>query len=141
MKESILDMRLYLTWAVALAATIGSLYFSEIRHFPPCVLCWYQRIAMYPLVLVLGAGILKKDPAIHYYVLPLSITGLVISLYHNLLYYHILPETIAPCVIGASCTTRFIEYLGFITIPFLSLCAFLLITVFMLIYKKHHEHL
>lgn len=113
----------------AILATAGSLIFSEILKFPPCVLCWYQRIFMYPLVLILAVGILKKDKNISYFVLPLSLTGFVIAIYHNLLYYNIIPESIAPCTLGISCTSKFIEWFGFITIPFLSMMAFLSITL------------
>jgi disulfide bond formation protein DsbB len=126
----------YIAWGVASAAVFGSLYFSDIRNFPPCVLCWYQRIFMYPLVFIIGAGIFRKDTKFYQYVLPLSIVGLGISIYHNLLYYKILQESIAPCVNGVSCTAKYVEYFGFITIPFLSMCAFITITVLMLIYRK-----
>src|SRR3977135_3040304 len=119
----------YIAWSVALAAMLGSLYFSNIRNFPPCVLCWYQRIFIYPLVFIIGVGIFRKDKKLYQYVLPLSIIGLGISIYNNLLYYGILPESIAPCGNGVSCTTKFVEYFGFVTIPFLSMCAFIAITV------------
>lgn len=127
---------LYLAWAQALVATLGSLFFSEILKYPPCILCWYQRICTYPLVPILLVGILKKDKNIPYYVLPLTIIGLAISIYHNLLYYKIIPESMAPCIAGVSCTTKFIEWFGFITIPFLALIAFLVITSSMIIYIK-----
>lgn len=126
----------YLIFSFSLVATLGSLFFSEIMKLPPCVLCWYQRIAMYPLVAITAVGILKKDKNFPYYVLPLSIGGLIIALYHNLLYYKILPESIAPCMQGVSCTTKQIELFGFITIPFMSLIAFAIITGFMIIYLK-----
>jgi len=137
MKNSDGEMMLYGAWAVALAATLGSLYFSEIRGFAPCILCWYQRIAMYPLVFIIGVGILKQDRKVYHYVLPLSVIGLGISVFHNLLYYGVIPEVLAPCVAGVSCTTRFIQYFGFVTIPFLSFTAFALIMVLMVIYKKY----
>lgn len=129
----------YLGWFQALIATLGSLFFSEVMHLPPCVLCWYQRIMMYPLTLILTVGILLGDRRLRYYALPLSVIGLVISVYHNLLYYGILPESIAPCTSGVSCTTRQIEWLGFITIPLLSLAAFTVITVCMLAYKQGEQ--
>jgi disulfide bond formation protein DsbB len=132
---------LYIAWTLSLLAVLGSLYFSNVRGFPPCVLCWYQRIFMYPLVLILGVGILRKDRNVAYYVLPLSIIGLLISLYHNLLYYRIIPESAAPCVSGVSCTTKFIEYFGFVTIPLLSLLGFLAINICMLIYLKTKNNL
>jgi disulfide bond formation protein DsbB len=125
-------MILYLAWIQSIVATLGSLYFSEVMKFPPCVLCWYQRIFMYPLVFILAVGMVRKDKKIYTYVLPLSVTGLLIAIYHNLLYYQIIPESIAPCVNGVSCTTKFIEWFGFITIPFLSLVAFSVITLCML---------
>ncbi|OGG11637.1 2-oxoglutarate dehydrogenase [Candidatus Gottesmanbacteria bacterium RBG_13_45_10] len=127
---------LYIAFAQALVATLGSLYFSEIRHFPPCTLCWYQRITMYPLVTMLAVGIVQKDKNVPLYVLPLSLIGLVIALYQNLLSYGILPEAIAPCQIGVSCTTKYIGWFGFITIPLLSFVAFFVITLCMLIYRK-----
>lgn len=123
---------LYLAWATALMATLGSLYFSEIAKFPPCVLCWYQRICLYPIALLIPIGLLKKDHNIPYFVLPLSLIGLMISTFHNLLYYKVLPESAAPCMAGVSCTTKFIEWFGFITIPFLSLTALTIITVCMM---------
>lgn len=113
-----------LAWIVATVSTLGSLFFSEVMKLPPCVLCWYQRIAIYPLVLILGVAWLKNDTRVKLYALPLVITGLLIAIYHNLLYYKILPESISPCVQGISCTTRQIEWLGFITIPLLSLGSF-----------------
>lgn len=126
---------IYLAWLQALIATLGSLFFSEVMALPPCVLCWYQRIMMYPLVLILTVGVLRADQHVRTYVLPLSVTGLAIAAYHNLLYYGLIPESIAPCTLGVSCTSRQIEWLGFITIPLLSLTAFAVITVCMLFYK------
>ncbi len=123
----------YLAWLQVLVATLGSLYFSDVMKLPPCVLCWYQRILMYPLILIIPVGIFLEDKRLKYYVLPLSITGLCISLYHNLLYYNIIPEAIIPCSTGVSCTTIQIVWFGFITIPLLSLIAFILITLALLL--------
>lgn len=129
----------YIGFFQALVALLGSLFFSNILSLPPCVLCWFQRICMYPLVALFIVGILKKDKNLPYYVLPLSIVGLLISLYHNLLYYHILPESIAPCTSGVSCTTKLIELFGFVTIPLLSFIAFAIITVSMILYMRKDE--
>ena len=118
-----------LAWIVAASSTLGSLFFSEVMKLPPCVLCWYQRIAIYPLVLILGVAWLKDDTRVKLYALPLVVAGLLVAIYHNLLYYKILPESISPCVQGISCTTRQIEWLGFITIPLLSLASFALLTL------------
>lgn len=121
---------------ISLTSTLGSLYFSEILKLPPCVLCWYQRIFMYPLVIIFAVGIWKKDKNIPFFVLPLSIIGTIVAAYHNLLYYKIILESLTPCTLGISCTTKQIEWLGFITIPFLSLMAFISITILALIHKK-----
>lgn len=127
---------LYLAWTVALVASLGSLTFSEIFHYPPCTLCWYQRAMMYPMAIILGIAILAKDTKVYRYALPLSVIGLLIAFYHNLLYYKVLPESAAPCVLGISCTTTFIEWFGFITIPLLSLSAFAVITICMVKYRN-----
>jgi disulfide bond formation protein DsbB len=89
---------------------------------------------MYPLVVVLGVGLLLRERRIRFYALPLSLVGLAIAIYHNLLYYGIIPESIAPCTTGVSCTTRQIEWLGFITIPLLSLVAFIVISAALIAY-------
>ena len=117
----------YLAWITAMLATSGSLFASEIAHFPPCVLCWYQRIAMYPLVLIIAVGILKKDKNLPFYVLPLAVIGGAVAVFHNLLYYQLIPHFAVPCSLGISCTTKFIEWFGFVTIPFLSLMSFMVI--------------
>ena len=127
---------LYLAWFQALVATAGSLFFSEAMGWTPCVLCWYQRALMYPLVAVLGVGILLKDKRVSLYALPLSILGFVIAAYHNLLYYGVIQEV---CKEGVSCTTRFFAWFGFITIPLLSLTAFAVITTLMLLHKKENK--
>lgn len=113
---------------IATFSTLGSLYFSEIVKFPPCALCWYQRIFMYPILVVVAVGIWKKDKNLAYFTLPFAIIGLIISAYHNLLYYGIIPEVIQPCTVGVSCTARQLDLFGFVTIPLLSLTAFIFIT-------------
>lgn len=127
--------------AVSAIATAGSLFFSEVMNLPPCVLCWYQRIAMYPIALLAAIGIIRNERKLYISALALALPGLVISVYHNLLYWKIIPESIAPCTLGVSCTTKFFEWFGFITIPFLALSAFILITglAFISLYKDAHE--
>lgn len=129
----------YLAWAISLVATVGSLFFSEVMGLPPCVLCWYQRIAMYPLVIIIGSGIVMRDSRMRNYALPICLIGLLVSIYHNLLYYHIIPESILPCVQGVSCTSRQIEWLGFITIPLMALVAFVCAALCLLFYKNEGE--
>jgi disulfide bond formation protein DsbB len=125
----------HLAWFIALASVVGSLFFSEVMMLPPCVLCWYQRIAMYPLVLVIGTGIVCGDRRMKLYAVPLAIAGLIIAVYHNLLYYGVIPESIAPCAEGVPCNAVQIELLGFITIPMLGLLAFAGVVLALLIYK------
>jgi disulfide bond formation protein DsbB len=131
---------LYAAWMQALIATLGSLYASEVAKITPCILCWYQRILMYPLVVILAVGIIKKDRFIHYYVLPLSITGLLFASYHYGLQRGIIPENIAPCTAGISCASRFVEWFGFVTIPFLSMLAFTIITFCLIIWSKAYAN-
>src|SRR5688572_30309674 len=104
----------YLIFSVALFGTVGSLFASEILKLPPCDLCWWQRIFMYPLVPITIVGILLKDKNLPLYVLPIVVTGWLISVYHNLLYYNIIAEPIAPCRSGISCTDQLIQLFGFI---------------------------
>jgi disulfide bond formation protein DsbB len=130
---------LYLAWVVALLATVGSLFFSEVMGLPPCALCWYQRIAIYPLILIIGTGIVLRDARVRAYALPLALAGLAVSVYHNLLYYGIIPETLTPCSEGASCTERQLEWFGFITIPLMGLASFVGITLCLIFYRTETE--
>ncbi len=127
---------LYTAWIISLSATLSSLYASEILHLPPCVLCWYQRIMMYPLAIFMPIGIILKDKLLPFYVVPLSGIGVMIAFYHYLLQKGIIPDALAPCTLGISCTTRYIEWFGFITIPFLSLISFVVILACMIWFIK-----
>lgn len=120
----------YLAWIMATLATAGSLYASEVAQLPLCVLCWYQRILMYPLVLIIAVGILRKDESLPFYVLPLSVAGAVTAFYHYLLQQGVVPSLV-PCTLGVPCATRSVEWLGFVTLPLLSFLAFNLITICM----------
>ncbi len=131
---------LYIAWIVALVATLGSLYFQYVMGFPPCVLCWYQRIAMYPLVVIIPIGIIRKDIVLPLYIMTLGLIGSAIAIYHNLLYYKIIPDSLAPCALGVSCTTKFVEWFGFLTIPLLSLIALIIITVCGFVAYKGANH-
>lgn len=120
---------MYVALLAALIATCGSLYFSEVRGYVPCVLCWYQRILMYPLTGVIAVGLLRRDRNLPYYVLPLSLYGVGMSGYHYLLEKTDLFAGSAACAQGVSCTTQWINWFGFVTIPFLAFTAFLIITL------------
>lgn len=126
---------LFAVWIVSVVATMGSLFFSEVMRLPPCVLCWYQRICMYPIAVVATVGLGTRDLGVSRYLAPLSVAGVLIAIYHNLLYYHIIPDSITPCSTGVSCTDRQIEWLGFITIPLLSLTAFVMISACLLWFR------
>lgn len=120
---------LYAAWLVSIVATLGSLYFSEVRGFIPCELCWYQRIFMYPLPIVLGFATYHDDRGIARYVLPLTLTGGAISTFHYLVQKGLIHWD-AMCSPAAPCSSQWINWWGFITIPFLAGTAFLLITLF-----------
>lgn len=127
---------LYAAWLVSIVATLGSLYFSEIRGFIPCELCWYQRILMYPLAVILGIATFQNDRSVKKYILPLAVIGWSISLFHYLQQKVPGFAAIKPCASGVPCSAEYINWLGFITIPFLALIAFTLIVVFMLLTRK-----
>ena len=129
----------YIAWAIALLSVVGSLFFSEVMQLPPCVLCWYQRIAMYPLVLIIGIGIVLRDARMKIYALAFTLIGLVIAVYHNLLYYGFIPESITPCTEGVPCNAVQIEWLGFITIPLMGFAAFVGVAASLLFYKPEEE--
>lgn len=129
----------YIAWVQALIAMLGSLYFSEVSHIIPCILCWYQRILMFPLVLIIAVGILRKDTKIYQYVLPFSTLGAIVAFYHSLLQQGIISEQLSPCTISAPCVTNFVGYFGFITIPVMSFAAFVIITVCMLIFRESRK--
>lgn len=132
---------IFTSWIVATISTLGSLFFSEIMLYPPCVLCWYQRTAMYPLVIILLVASLRPvRREVFYYSFPLAMIGWLIATYHNLLYYKLIPESAAPCLQGISCTSVHIEWLGFITIPLLSFSAFTLILILLIIFQQRSPH-
>ena len=134
--ESKSQLFLYLAWVVSTVATLGSLYFSEIKGYIPCELCWYQRILMYPQALILGIGTFQNDKTVIKYALPLSVVGWFVALYHYLVQKVPGFAEIKPCKSGFPCTGEYINYLGFITIPFLALTAFSLIILFLLLSRK-----
>ena len=121
---------------VSFVATLGSLFFSEVMHFIPCSLCWYQRIFMYSLVFLFLVNLLFPDDKIFKYSFPLVIIGCMISIYHNLLMFGIIPENLSPCVQGVPCSTVYINWLGFITIPLLSFFAYTTILILLLKIRK-----
>ncbi|GGG22689.1 putative disulfide formation protein C [Lysinibacillus alkalisoli] len=120
---------LLLIWVVSLVATLGSLYFSEVRHYLPCEMCWYQRILMYPILLITTIAIWQKNAKIAMTTLAFSAIGGAIAIYHYGIQKLSFLASTAPACKSVSCTAEYINWLGFITIPFLSLVAFVVIIV------------
>lgn len=117
-------------WLVAFVASSGSLYLSEVVGFVPCLLCWYQRIAMYPLVVILGVAMVRGDAGVWRYALPLSVVGALVAAYHVLI--QLQPSLDAGmCSAGASCTGRYLAVFGFVSIPVMAGGGFLLVSVLM----------
>jgi len=127
---------LFLCWLVAGVSTLGSIFFSHVMDFAPCVLCWYQRICLFPLVVILAAGLFPFDKSVVKYALPLAAAGWLTACYHVLLYAGVVPKSIQPCAQGVSCTEEYIQLFGFVSIPLLSLLSFTLLTVLLLIIKR-----
>lgn len=128
-----------LAWAMAVVATLGALFVGEVMGQAPCVLCWYQRIAMFPLALVLGIAAYRGDAGAGIYALYLAVIGGGIAGFHSLLYAGLVPETIEPCGTGPSCASADMTILGGLPLPFLSLAAFVAITVLLLLARKAHR--
>ncbi|RKN85685.1 disulfide bond formation protein B [Paenibacillus ginsengarvi] len=118
---------LHLSWAIALVAMLGSLYFSEVKGYLPCKLCWYQRILMYPQVFLIGIAAVRKQQ-VYMYVLPMTILGGCISIYHYLMEKTDLFKSNSFSCGIVPCDAEYINWFGFVTIPFLALTAFVLIT-------------
>lgn len=124
-----MNKSLLISWLTALTATMGSLYFSEVLHFIPCTLCWFQRIFMYPLAIILGIAFYRNDREIYRYILPLSIIGMIISGYHTLLQKLPYLQQFEMCTSGVPCSRDYLNWLGFITIPMMAFTAFTIITI------------
>ena len=128
---------LFMCWLLVSVSALGSLFFSFVMEFAPCVLCWYQRIFLFPLVLILAIGLFPFDKKVVKYALPLAIAGWLTAAYHNLLYAGIIPESIQPCSKGVSCTEEYINLFGFLSIPMLSLLSFSTIfTLLIILYRR-----
>jgi disulfide bond formation protein DsbB len=123
-------------WLVALAATLGALFIGEVMLMLPCQLCWYQRIFMFPLVLVLGMACWSDDRRGAVYALPLALGGAAIAGYHTLLVAGLIPKAWIPCSAGVSCADQKLEILNGIAIPWLSLVAFVAIAILLTLFLR-----
>ena len=126
---------LWLAWIVALVATLGSLYYSEIAHFVPCKLCWYQRICMYPLAVILLVAAVRRERRIWMYVLPQAVVGAGFALYHTQL--QAFPSQGSSfCTTLEPCTVRYVWQFGFVSLPFMALSAFSFIITMLLVARR-----
>lgn len=132
---------LYAAWIIALSATLAALFIGEVLGQTPCVLCWYQRIAMFPLAWILGVACLTSDSRVGRYALPLTFVGGAIALWHSLLYAGIVKEAISPCQqSGPSCTDSAMLTVAGLPIPYLSFISFLAIALLLIIFHFHNKH-
>jgi disulfide bond formation protein DsbB len=121
---------------VSVCATLGALVLGEVMGMEPCVLCWYQRVAMFPLALILSIGAYREDRGCIRYALPLSIAGVLIAGYHLLLYSGFIPADLQPCGKGPSCSQQDLQLAGFVSIPLMSFAAFVLITACLVLARR-----
>ena len=129
-------MLIFACWLIAMAALFGSLFFSEVMGLEPCVLCWWQRIFIYPLAVLFLVGLFPFERSVVRYTLPLAVIGLGFSVYHYLVYSGFIPESLQPCSEKLSCAEINLELMGFVTIPMLSIFAYSAIILLLLIFRK-----
>jgi len=122
-------MLVFISWLVATISTLGALFLGEVMGYTPCVLCWYQRIFMFPLVFILAAGMFPLDARVVRYAMPLTLAGLGTAVFHMLVQHGVISESITPCTQGVPCSQVAVEWFGFITIPLLAVAAFAAIAV------------
>jgi len=129
-------LMLFGAWLIATVGTLGAIFVSEVMEHPPCVLCWYQRICMFPLVVILALGLFPFDARVIRYTLPLAAAGAFVAFFHILLLAGVIPEGMKPCTQGVPCTDVPIQLLGFLTLPLLSVIAFSAITALMIMARS-----
>ena len=117
------------TLAVAGVSTLGSLYFSEVADFVPCRLCWFQRIAMYPIALIALVALIRRDRDARFYTVPLAVIGACISTYHYLIEWGVLSDTESCSLFGPACADVWFRRFGFVSLAFMALCGFVAIIV------------
>ncbi|MCF6207825.1 MAG: disulfide bond formation protein B [Ghiorsea sp.] len=127
---------IFIAWLIATASTMTSLFFSEIMHLEPCILCWYQRICIFPLVIILLVGLNPLSKEVIRYALPFAAIGLLFTLYHIAFFYGFIPEGLKPCTQGIPCDDDSMVLFGFLPIPLLSLGAFSAIIALLLMAKS-----
>ena len=130
------SLLLLAAWLTAVVATGCALFIGEVMGMAPCVLCWYQRIAMFPLALVLGMAFYSDDRRGAVYALPLAIAGAAVAGYHSLLAVGLVPRAWVPCAVGVSCADQKLDFFYGIELPWLSLTAFIVIAVSLCLYLR-----
>jgi disulfide bond formation protein DsbB len=123
----------FIGWLVAAVSTLGALFLGEVMGYTPCVLCWYQRICMFPLVLILGAGLFPFDRRVMRYALPLALAGWLLAAFHWAVASGLVPESVTPCSQDVPCSVEQVVWFGFITLPMLSVLAFSIIIASLLL--------
>jgi len=129
-------MLIFTCWLLATVGTLGSLFFSEVMGLKPCVLCWYQRIFMYPLVIIFLVGLFPLDRAVFRYALPVAIVGWLFAVYHYLVYSGYIPENLQPCSEDISCAEINLELFGLVTIPMMSILSYTAIIVLLFVFRR-----
>ncbi len=131
---------IFICWIIAMSALFGSLFLSEVIGLEPCVLCWWQRVFIYPLAILFMVGMFppdrKMDLSVVRYTLPLAVIGLGFAIYHFLVHSGFIPESLQPCSEELSCAKIDLTLMGFITIPILSIFAYSAIIILLIIYRK-----
>lgn len=134
-----MNKSLFIAWITSIISVLGSLFLSEALHFIPCDLCWYERILMYPLALLLGISFYQTDLAIYKYVFPFSTAGMLISMYHYGIQKIPFLQEIQRCSNGIPCSNQYINWFGFITIPLLAFIAFAIINIIMVLIRRQFK--
>ena len=127
---------MFVGWLIAVISTLGSLFFSEVMGLPPCVLCWYQRIFMFPLAVILTLAFFPFDLGHFRYSVALAVGGWCVALYHCLLYVGLIPENVQPCSQGVSCADQASQQIAGVPIPVMSLVAFSMIIAVLIAAKR-----
>jgi disulfide bond formation protein DsbB len=123
----------FIAWLVAGVSTLAALFLGEVMGYTPCVLCWYQRICMFPLVLILAAGLFPFDRRVVRFALPLALAGWLLALFHWGVASGLIPERVTPCSQGVPCSVEQVVWFGFLTLPMLSVLAFSIIIAMLLL--------
>jgi len=130
---------IFICWLLATVGTLGSLFFSEVMGLKPCVLCWYQRIFMYPLVVIFLVGLFPLDRSVFRYALPVALIGWCFAIYHYLVYSGYIPEDLQPCSEELSCAEINLELFGLITIPMMSILSYTAIIVLLFMFRRRTQ--